>query len=126
MIFLISLFGYPGLGHIMIGARKAGFTFVIGFTVLTVGLVMETFSIFGGFVSLLKWGVNLGQGQFDLESLKVNWGRLIFWTASTFTVWLASGLDAFRVAKKQPRDSQGVNPGPSSEKPALFVPKNRS
>lgn len=125
MILLASLFGYPGLGHLMIGARKTGFAFVIVFTALTVGLVAESFSIFGGLVSALKWAVELGQGQFDTDSLKVNWGRLIFWTVSTFVVWIASGLDAFRVAKKQPRVSLEMDPGLPSQKRELFVPKEK-
>lgn len=92
MVLLLSLFGYPGVGHFMCGGKKSGTLVALVFTGLTLGLVVELMNLLGPLLKLLTEGVPM--------EVAPDWTRISFWIASTTVVWLGSGLHSYFLAKK--------------------------
>ena len=92
MVLLLSLFGYPGVGHFMCGRKKMGTLVVVVFTVLTLGIIYEMLLLAGPLLQLMTQGVPL--------EVSPNWTRIGFWVVSTTVVGLGSGLHAYGLAKR--------------------------
>ncbi|WP_347222211.1 hypothetical protein, partial [Mycolicibacterium poriferae] len=58
-VLLVSLFGYPGVGHLMVGARRLGVAIIVVFTALTVGVLYEIWALVTPILALYSEGVLL-------------------------------------------------------------------
>lgn len=92
IVFLLSLFGYPGVGHFMVGARALGAVFVVVFTGLTLGILWEMWFMVGPLLKLITQGTPM--------DIAPNWARIGFWIVSTGVVWIGSGLHSYVLAKR--------------------------
>ncbi|MFA5505519.1 MAG: hypothetical protein WC314_10030 [Vulcanimicrobiota bacterium] len=92
LVLVLSLFGYPGVGHFMVGARTLATGFVLVFTALTIGIIYEMWLIAGPLYRMYTQGLPM--------EMAPNWARIGFWILSTGAVWLASGLHSYVLAKR--------------------------
>ena len=92
IVVLISLFGYPGAGHFMVGAKGLGAVIVVVFTGLTLGVLYE------------MWIMLTPLYKMYTESLPMefapNWARILFWIVSTAVVWIGTAIHSFVLAQR--------------------------
>jgi hypothetical protein len=108
MVLVMSLLGYPGVGHLMVGMKKLGIGIIVVFTGLTLGVIYEMFAIGAPIVRAYSTGIP--------PEISVNWARVAFWVISTGVVWIGSGLHAMAIAgsrKKASPDAPAVSVGDS-------------
>lgn len=102
-VALVSLFGYPGVGHLMVGARKTGVSIILMFTVLTVGVLIEIWVMVRPLLALYQQGalgdILVGQGLTGLPL--PTWWRLLLWLVLTGAVWVGSAVHSFALARNQ-------------------------
>ena len=92
MVLVLSLFGYPGVGHVMVGARTLGAVIVVVFTGLTLGILYEMWIIGKPLLQLMTQGTPM--------EIAPNWARIGFWIVSTGIVWIGASLHAYLLARK--------------------------
>lgn len=109
-VLLLSLFGYPGLGHFMVKRKSIGMAIIVGFTMLTIGLCYEMYVLVA---PILKMYTSMGKADSSVLEQSPNWLRILFWLISTTIVWLGSGFHAFQLAQKlQGREVEFTTPKP--------------
>lgn len=107
---MVSLFGYPGAGHFMLGARRWGAFYAAVFTLGTLATISEIWYLFP---ELWK----MYQGYATTISRLPNFSRLALWIVITGVCWLASGWHSAVLAQKVARAlTAGESPqrGPES------------
>ena len=100
-VLLISLFGYPGVGHLMVGARRLGVALILVFTALTVGVLYEIWVMVTPILALYSEGVLLDRlGTQGLSALPMpEWWRIGLWLLGSGVVWLGSGIHSYQLAR---------------------------
>jgi len=99
-VLLVSLFGYPGVGHLMVGARRLGVAIIVVFTALTVGVLYEIWALVTPILALYSEGVLLDRlGTEGLSALPMpEWWRIGLWLLGSGIVWLGSGVHSYQLA----------------------------
>ena len=92
IVVLISLFGYPGMGHFMCGARALGVAIGIVFTGLTVGIIYEIWQIAMPLFRLMTEAIPM--------EIAPNWARIGFWIVATGIVWVGAALHSYVLAQR--------------------------
>jgi hypothetical protein len=92
VVFMLSLFGYPGIGHFMVGAKTAGSVIAVAFTGLTLGILYEIWAIAAPLIRLMTEGTPMDVGP--------NWWRMAFWVIGSGVLWIGAGLHSYMLAKK--------------------------
>jgi len=101
VVFFASLIGYPGVGHFMVGKKREGAVVIVVFTLLTVGVIWEIFSIASPLIRAYSEGVP--------PEMSVNWARIGFWIVATGMVWVGSAFRAMQLASKLPRTAAAAS-----------------
>ncbi len=92
-VTMVSLFGYPGAGHLMLGERRWGAFYAAVFTLGTLATVSEVWYLFP---ELWK----MYQGHATTISRLPNFPRLALWIIITGVGWIASGWHSAVLAQK--------------------------
>ncbi len=92
IVVLISLFGYPGMGHFMCGARALGVLIGLVFTGLTIGIIYEIWQIAMPLFRLMTQAIPM--------EIAPNWARIGFWTVTTGILWIGAALHSCVLATR--------------------------
>ena len=115
-VLLLSLFGYPGIGHFMVRRKGLGAFIVVGFTLLTFGLCYEMYVLLQ---PIWKMYTSMGKTDSSVLEQSPNWFRILFWLISTTVVWLGSGFHSFQLAQKLQGHEVELMPPKPQESEAL-------
>lgn len=96
-VLLTSLFGYPGAGHLMVGAKKWAAFFALTFTLGTVAAISEV-------AYLIPELAKMYQGEAATITRYPNLPRLTVWLLLTSVAWAASGVHSGVLAQKLARN----------------------
>lgn len=100
-VVLVSLFGYPGAGHLLLGRRQEAFFFGSLFTVASLGLLYEIWVILPALYSLLRQAVELQ--ALTLATLPVpDLSRVGLWVLLSGGLWLVCGIHSGLSATQPP------------------------
>lgn len=111
----MSLFGYPGIGHLMVGARKLGLAIILAFTILSIGVVYEIWVMVSPIIALYRAGTLMdlvateGIGGLPLPT----WWRILVWLLASGIVWLGAALHSFQLAKTSRTDQPAQTEPPT-------------
>jgi hypothetical protein len=101
-IVLVSLFGYPGAGHLMLGKKRQGAFFAAAFTLATLGVLYEVWFLLPELLKLMRQAVDM-QEALAIPQLP-NLPRMGLWGLLSCGIWagcgLHSGLLAHRAAQR--------------------------
>ena len=92
IVVLISLFGYPGMGHFLCGARTLGVVIGLVFTGLTIGIIYEIWQIAMPLYRLMTQAIPM--------EIAPNWARMGFWIVTTGILWIGAALHSYALATK--------------------------
>ena len=92
IVVLISLFGYPGMGHFLCGARTLGVVIGLVFTGLTIGIIYEIWQIAMPLFRLMTEAIPM--------EIAPNWARIGFWIVATGIVWVGAALHSYVLAQR--------------------------
>lgn len=82
---MVSLFGYPGAGHFVVGSPRWGAFYALTFTLTTLAGISEVWYLIP---ELWK----MYQGYATTISRMPNFGRLGLWIVLTAALWVASAV----------------------------------
>ena len=92
IVVLISLFGYPGMGQFLCGARALGVIIGVVFTGLTIGIIYEIWQIAMPLYLLMTQAIPM--------EIAPNWARMGFWIVTTGILWIGAALHSYALATK--------------------------
>ena len=82
---MVSLFGYPGAGHFVVGSPRWGVFYALTFTLTTLAGISEVW-----YLVPELW--KMYQGYATTISRMPNFGRLGLWIVLTAALWVASAV----------------------------------
>lgn len=116
----VSLFGYPGAGHFLVGRQRQGIAFGVLFTLATLGVVFELWTLIPELLKLLRQLVDM-QEAITLPQMP-NLPRIALWTGVSGAVWLASAVHSALLAKERQAAHRAQQGGTAEAPPALDPP----
>lgn len=102
VVVLVSLFGYPGAGHLMLGRKREGIVFATLFTLATLGVVYEIWFMVPELLKLVRQSVDMGEAL-TIPHLP-NLGRTGLWSVLTGGIWISCGAHSGMVAAQAARE----------------------
>jgi hypothetical protein len=111
-IVMVSLFGYPGAGHLMLGNKRAGALFAVLFTLASLGVVYEIWYLVPEILKLVRQAVDM-QEALTIPQLP-NLPRMGLWIALTGAIWISSGVHSAMMAQQVRKDWPAPTPQPEN------------
>lgn len=97
-VALVSLFGYPGAGHFMVGKKRQGLIISVLFTLTTIAIIFEI-------AYLVPVAFSYIQGNALTISRSPNWQRMGLWVLLTAVLWVGSAVHSWSLAKRVANDT---------------------
>ena len=97
----MSLFGYPGAGHFLVGQKRQGIAYAALFTLTTLGVVYELWELLPELLKLMKQMVDM-QEAFTIPSMP-NLPRMALWIVLSTGFWVAAAVHAAILANALPK-----------------------
>lgn len=98
---LASLFGYPGVGHLLLGKKRQGILFALLFTASSLGLVYEIWLLVPELLQLLRQAVDM-QPTLTMPKLD-NLPRTGIWIVLSGGFWIGSAVHSGLLAQSLKR-----------------------
>lgn len=124
VVVLVSLFGYPGAGHMMLGRKREGAIFATLFTVATLGVLYEISSLLPEILKLVRQSVDMEEAL-TIPQLP-NLPRTGLWTILTGGIWMLCGAHSGIAASQAAREWRPKTVAAPESVPAEPLPDSQA